>query len=128
MNYNDVAILAKQKNLTVTQFASEIGLTRQGLQTAINNKTMAMDKVINLCNILSISPNDFFGWEETEARPGVYAANISGINTQNSNEAIKALNEQLKEKDKQIGRLLTLLEKMGTADKPQSCDKGRRKK
>ena len=111
MNYNDLVILAKQKDLSVTEFAKQIGMTRQGLQTATTNKTIAMDKIINLCRILGITPNEFFEWEVDTGTVGVYASNISGVNTQNSNEAIKALKDQLKEKDRQISRLMTMLEK-----------------
>lgn len=111
MNYNDLVILAKQKKLSVTEFAKQIGMTRQGLQTATTNQTMAMDKIINVCRVLGITPNEFFEWEDSNASPGVYASNISGINTQNSNEAIKALKDQLKEKDRQISRLLSLIER-----------------
>lgn len=111
MNYNDLVILAKQKNLSVSEFAKQIGMTRQGLQTATTNKTMAMDKIINLCRILGITPNEFFEWENETGTVGAYAANISSANMQNSNEAIKALNDQLKEKDRQISRLMTMLEK-----------------
>lgn len=120
MNYNDLVILAKQKNLSVTEFAKQIGMTRQGLQTATTNQTMAMDKIINVCRVLGITPNKFFGWEEDVQviGNGIFASHVSGGNTQNSNEAILALKDELKEqraiikeKDKQINRLLTIIER-----------------
>ena len=79
---------------------------------------MALRFIKPACEAIGISPNELFDWEGVNLNSGVYASNISGINTQNSNEAIIALKEELreqraviKEKDKQIGRLLKIIEK-----------------
>ena len=55
-------------------------------------------------------------WSPEKPQPvqgGVYAANITGGNTQNSSEAIRVLADQLKEKDRQISKLLSMLGKDG---------------
>lgn len=119
MNYNELTFLAKEKNITLTSLAKEIGMTPTGFKPAIERKTLPWEKIETLCGILNITPNDLFGWsQESVSGNGNYAANISGGNTQNSNEAILALREELKsqraiikEKDKQINRLLAIIEK-----------------
>ncbi len=109
MNYNELTFLAKEKKITLTELAGQIGLTRQGLQTTIERGTFPINKVLPLCQILGISPNELIGWSSPMG--GNYASNIEGSNTQNSNEVISSLSAQLKEKDKQIDRLLKILEK-----------------
>lgn len=109
MNYNELTFLAKEKKITLSDLAKQIGLTRQGLQTTIERGTFPINKVLPLCEILDLSPNELLGWSSPMG--GNYAAHIGGSNTQNSNEVILALIDQLKEKDRQIDRLLKILEK-----------------
>lgn len=109
MNYNELTFLAKEKKFTMSKLAKQIGMTLTGFKPSIENGTFPINKVLPLCQILGISPNELLGWETAMA--GNYAAHIGGSNTQNSNESIQALSEQLKEKDKQIDRLLKLVEK-----------------
>lgn len=111
MDYNDLMILLKQKDLQLEELCQKVDITADGLRKGIKNNSLALRYIKPLCNALNISPNEFIGWEEFNPTSGVYASNISGINTQNSNEAIKALHDQLKEKDKQINRLLAIIEK-----------------
>ncbi len=120
MDYNDIAFLAKQKKVTLETVAKEAGLkSRQGLQSTMQRKSIKWENIELLCRYLEITPNELFGWsKESVTGNGNYAANISGGNTQNSNEAIQALREELKEKraiikekDKQINRLLTIIER-----------------
>ena len=113
MDYNELTFLCKNKKITLASLADEIGLTRQGLQTTIERGTFPISKVADLCRMLQISPNFFFGWPEQPVQCGVYAANITGGNTQNSSEAIRVLADQLKEKDRQISKLLSMLGKDG---------------
>lgn len=112
MDYNDLAYIAKQNQISISSLSKEMGLTRQGLHAAVVNKSLTQERIIRLCKILEISPNEFFGWAETNTLnvSGNFASHVSGDNTQNSNEAINALKDQLKEKDKQIDRLLKIIE------------------
>lgn len=113
MNYNKLKSILSEKKITVADFSEQLQMTRQGLQKSLDNGLLPYEKVLLCCQLLSISPNEFYGWEEETSSfgNGNYASHISGGNTQNSNEAIKALKEQLKEKDKQIDRLLRIIEK-----------------
>lgn len=110
MDYNDLIILIKQKKLQLDEVCKEIGITPEGFRKGIERKSLAFKYIKPTCEALGISPNELFSWEELNTGSSVYASNISGINTQNSNEAIRALKDQLKEKDRQISRLLSLLE------------------
>lgn len=111
MKYNDLKTLLTERKIKIADFAAQLKMTRQGLQRSLDSDLLPAGKVLLCCKLLGMSPDEFFGWEPSTPTIGVYASNISGVNTQNSNEAIKALKDQLKEKDKQISRLLTLLEK-----------------
>lgn len=105
MNYKDLAFLIKKK-YSIASFASEMGVTRQGLHNGIVKQSFTQEKINKMCQLLDITPNEFFGWQiEGEVTGnGNYASHITGGNTQNSNEVIRALKDQLKEKDKQIVR------------------------
>lgn len=113
MDYNELTFIAKQKKITLEKLAKMIGLkSRQGLQSGVQNKSLEWAKIEELCKTLGFSPNELFGWDsQNQNGSGNYASHISGGNTQNSNEAIIALKDQLKEKDKQINRLLAIIEK-----------------
>ncbi len=118
MKYNKLKSILNERKITVADFCEQLKMTRQGLQKSLDNGLLPYDKVVICCRLLSISPNEFFEWEELGSSPGVFASNISGINTQNSNEVIQALMGELKEKggiikekDKQINRLLGIIER-----------------
>ena len=109
MEYNDLMILAKQKKILQKDLCQRLDITPAGFKRGIEKGTLPINKVVSLCQILGISPNELLGWES--APGGNYAAHIGGSNTQNSTEAITALSAQLKEKDRQIDRLLKIVEK-----------------
>lgn len=118
MNYNKLKSILAERKIKVADFCEQLQITRQGLQKSLNNGLLPYDKVLQCCRLLDVSPNDFFEWADASSGNGNYAANISGGNTQNSNEAILALRSELKEKgaiikekDKQINRLLTIIER-----------------
>ena len=120
MDYNELAFLAKQKKVSLQTLAETVGLkSYQGLQSSMEGKSIKWKNIELLCKFLEITPNELFGWPKEDVQSnGNYASHISGGNTQNSNEAILALREELKEqraiikeKDKQINRLLTIIER-----------------
>ena len=95
----------------IKDLADKLGLTSNGLKRSIESGKFPIEKVLPLCQTLGITVSEFFGESPQLTTTGNYAAHISGGNTQNSNEAILALKDQLKEKDKQISRLLSIIEK-----------------
>lgn len=118
LNYKQIKSRIENKGMTVKEFCKEIDYSYPGFQKSIDEGKFPAKKILELCFSLGISPHEFFEWDDSSANKGVYASNISGINTQNSNEAIQALREELKEqrgiikeKDKQINRLLAIIER-----------------
>lgn len=120
MKYNKLKSILNERKITVADFSAQLKMTRQGLQKSLDNGLLPYDKVVICCRLLSISPNEFFEWEEESQSfgNGNYVSHVSGGNTQNSNEAILSLREELKEKggiikekDKQINRLLGIIER-----------------
>lgn len=119
MNYNDLFFLAKEKEISIASLAKDIGMTSNGLKKSFESKKLPWEKIESICRIFGLTPNQLLGWPvEAQIGGGNYAANISGGNSQNSETAILTLRDelreqraQLKEKDRQIARLLDLLGK-----------------
>ncbi len=118
MVYNRLKTLLTKNKKKVKDAAKIAGYAENSFKVAVEDGTMSFSKVPILCEFIGITPNEFFGWESTPIGGGNYASHISGGNTQNSNEVIQALMTELKkktgiikEKDKQINRLLTIIER-----------------
>lgn len=118
MDYNELKSIIQKNKKKVKDAAKIAGYAENSWKVAYEDGTMSFSKVPLLCEFIGISPNEFFGWESTPNGGGNYASHISGGNTQNSNEVIQALMTELKEKggiikekDKQINRLLTIIER-----------------
>jgi transcriptional regulator with XRE-family HTH domain len=65
MEYNEIKRVAEAKNFTVKGLADAVGLTSNGLKRSIDNETMSIKTLRDLCDILQISISEFFG-EATE--------------------------------------------------------------
>jgi hypothetical protein len=119
MNYSELKALITKNKKKVKDAAKIAGYAENSFKVAYESGTMSFSKVPLLCEYIGVTPNEFFGWGDgMTATNGNYASHISGGNTQNSNETIIALREELKEKggiikekDKQINRLLGIIEK-----------------
>lgn len=120
MDYSELKSLLTKNNVSVNEAASLLGYKEENsFKPSFVSGKMYFSRVPLLCKLAGISPNELFGWEvEGVSGSGNYASHISGGNTQNSNEAIIALKEELKEKggiikekDKQINRLFGIIEK-----------------
>lgn len=118
MDYNDLQIVLKQKGLQLDDLCKDVGITVDGLRKGFKNNSLALRYIKPLCIALGITPNELIGWETAVGGSNIYAANISGVNNQNSGEAIVALKDELKEqraiikeKENQINRLITIIEK-----------------
>ena len=112
MNYNELKTFLDGKKITMKDFCEQLGITRQGIQKSLDTGNFPMGKVVEICKMFHFSPNYFFGWDEATTVVGNYASHISGVNSQDA-EALKVMAEQLREKDKQIYKLMNLLEKGG---------------
>ncbi len=110
MKYNKLKSLLYQKEITVAEFCEKLQLTRQGLQKSLDNDLLPYNKVAKCCEILGISPNDFFEWETEHVTPLPYMAAEGYVNNATKNKEWNALLNQLAVKDREIDRLLRIIE------------------
>lgn len=61
MDYNELMILAKKKNILQKDICSKLGLTSAGFKRGVENKTISMKNVLVLCQMLDITPNVLMG-------------------------------------------------------------------
>lgn len=120
MDYSELKSHLTKEKITVKQVALQLGFSNENnFKPSFESGALPFSKVPLLCQLAHISPNELFDWDESNlVGNGNYASHISGGNTQNSNESIQALREELKsqraiikEKDKQINRLLVIIER-----------------
>lgn len=75
MNYNEIKRIAEAKKFTIKALADAVGLSSNGLKRSIENETMSIKTLRDLCDILQISIAEFFG-ETTETTTFVAAERI----------------------------------------------------
>ena len=109
MTYNELQNIAAKQRITLKDIAASMNLTPQGLRTSFVNQSFPIGKVLPLCKIIGISPNEFFGITATDRHNSQTA--IGFANTNNSDLVILTLREELKQKNEQINSLLRLLPK-----------------
>ena len=124
MNYSELKNIAKTKKILLKEIADRMNVSAEGLKYSIENNTLPINKLLELCNILEISPADFFGTSVNIS--GFVGNNIHGSNIDNRQyysdspdvlkaqidileERIKEKDSQIKEKDSQIKELLNIL-------------------
>lgn len=114
MNYYELQDLCEMKHKTVTNVARALGITLEGLKRGLNNESLSFRYVMPICDLLEITPNEFF---RVNSNSGDTGCNKFGQNqTINQvpvelNDTLVILRSQLKEKDMQIEKLLNLLNK-----------------
>ena len=109
MVYSEIQDLCELRRFRISDIYRHLGMTYQGLKTSLDNGKLASDKVVLLCQKLSITPNEFFGWDKLNKNTYVNSNVQNGnFNTQN-NATIDVLKQQLSVKDDQIKELLQLL-------------------
>ena len=64
MDYNELMILAKKKNILQKDICSKLGLTSAGFKRSVENKTISMKNMLELCQMLDITPNMLMGFGE----------------------------------------------------------------
>lgn len=119
MTYSELQTYAEMQKITIQMIADHIGMTRTGMKQSFDNQTLPIKKVNDLCSLLGITPNMFFGWKDLSVQTQTQNGGIG--NTQNLNtytdslellrSEIAAKNDQLRVKDEQIAKLLDLLNK-----------------
>lgn len=110
LTYSEIADLCADKKITFAALAKSTGMTPHGLKYAIQKKTLQSGVISTVCNILSITPNQFFNWEADSSK--FTTTQVGVMNNQNIGAVgIEILQQQLQIKDEQIKQLLHLLNK-----------------
>jgi transcriptional regulator with XRE-family HTH domain len=60
MNFSKLETLRKLKKLTYEELAEMIGMSKNGLNVAINNKDLKISTLEKLANVLGVKPGVFF--------------------------------------------------------------------
>lgn len=107
MTYDELTDLCELRHRTLISLAKELDFTMDGLRTSMRNQTLPIKKLEKLCNILNISPNEFFRWKDTSNNVTMFQNGIG--NAQIYQEENASLKDQLKIKDEQIKSLLEIL-------------------
>ncbi len=60
MNYEKLKKIAESRNMELKAIAELLDLTPNGLKRSFEYQSFPIKKVIKLCDLLQITPNDFF--------------------------------------------------------------------
>lgn len=97
------------KNMTVAEFCEKLQFSRPGLQKSLDNDLMASNKVLEACEILGISPNEFLEWEPSDttmaAEPVPYRSSAIKKNLITDNATIDVLVRHIAWLETEIDRL-----------------------
>ncbi|MBL3531030.1 helix-turn-helix domain-containing protein [Companilactobacillus zhachilii] len=63
-----------EKNISVSELARQIGISINTVQSIYSGKTtmIRLNTIDQVCNVLSITPNELFGYEDTKNDEPVY--------------------------------------------------------
>ena len=114
MNYNELKKICLDNKNNIENIANLLGMTYNGLKRAIENETLPIKKVKELCAILEITPNDFFGTSSVNGN-GNIVGNIVGDNSKVIGGMVGSC-PLCAEKDKEISalkdKIISLQEKL----------------
>lgn len=111
MNYNELQVLCERRKLQIKEVVNAVGMSYTGLRDSLNNNSLPIKKLIPLCRLLNISPNEFLDWGHTCTYNNTNVQNGDSNTMQIIQGNMDMLKEQLAAKDKQIESLLNLLNK-----------------
>lgn len=109
LTYNDLTDICDKKRMTITEVADFSGMTLSGFRNAMRKSALTADKIILVCKKVEITPNQFFGVEETsgDTNYGNMQKNakkqiMQVAGTEELKKTISILEGQLKTKDEQL--------------------------
>lgn len=110
MTYSELSDICESKRILLKNVADKSGLTYDGLRNGMIKQSLGMTKVIRICEVVGITPNQFLGWNEEKTTYNT--TQVGMMNNQQIGAAgIEILQQQLQTKDEQIKQLLNLLNK-----------------
>lgn len=66
MTYSELSDYCKDNKIELKSLSQSIGITVQGLAKGMKKQSLGMTVISSLCEKLGITPNQFFGWNESE--------------------------------------------------------------
>ena len=111
LTYSELQDLCLLKKISIAALTKKIGLTYQGLRSALDRQSLGVKYVAAICNTLQISPNQFFRLPENPIQIGNQVEQNGLVNMQQIQDGMDILRDQLAVKDRQIEILLNLLSK-----------------
>lgn len=110
MDFSQLKKICKTSHVPVTEIAENLNLSYDGLKRGLNNGTIGIKYVLPICSYFGITVADFFGQPKTTTGDIVYGSQqkqgkkqIMHIQeSESTKQAIKILEEQLREKEEQL--------------------------
>ena len=112
MNYKQLKNLAESKKIMLKEIAETLGMTPNGFKVSIETEKFPIGKVKELCLILGITAAEFFDEVAHQVNNGSITGQMvvgHGNMTMGDASEVLFLRQQIKEKDRQIADLLTLI-------------------
>lgn len=109
LTYEELTDICAQKQITITEVSNRVQMSLNGLRKAMRNNALTADKLILVCQVLDITPNQFFGIPEKDGNVQVQNGGVKNVQRMDVGTAI--LQEQLRIKDEQINKLLNIISK-----------------
>lgn len=111
LSYSELQSICESKKILIKDLLNAIGLTYMGLKSGLERQSIGAKYVAAICEMLQITPNDFYH-VHTDALVQHNNIEQTGImNMQQVEIGMDTLRQQLAEKDKQIDKLLNILNK-----------------
>lgn len=112
MNYTELKDLCEERKILIKDILKEVGMSNPGLKDALNKDTLQIKKLISLCKVLQMSPNDFVRWKEKPSQ-NYTVTQVGMLNNQNAGTVgVELLQKQLEEKDRQLTAKDTQIERL----------------
>lgn len=111
LTYSELQDICESRKILVKDLCSAIGMTYMGLKSGLERQSLGVKYVSAICEILKITPNQFFRLPDTTTVIGNNVQQTGTFNLQQIQDGMDVLREQLAVKDRQIEQLLTLLNK-----------------
>lgn len=116
MTYDEIRDLCEQRRMTVTSVSDKMGITLLGLKKGLQNESLGIKNVMELCRVLDIDPNTFCGWNSMSGDfnyGNMQKGDKNKMNVTSSSDELKRtidmLEQELKTKNEQIAKLIEKL-------------------
>lgn len=118
MNYKQLKNLAESKKIMLKEIAETLGMTPNGFKVSIETEKFPIGKVKELCLMLEITAAEFFDETSSQVNNGSITGQMvvgNGHMTMGDASEVIFLRQQIKEKDRQIAELLTVIRNINTS-------------